>query len=333
MRRGSATPSRTWLSTVFLVLITLACTAAASAQTPAVTTLLPNVTTVPPEESTQQAPPPLPQSSPTPQASPTPPVPKASPTPSLERRFFRNLLRDQRAIWTSPLRVRGDDARWLAPLGVSTAALIATDRRTAGVVEDDSDRFNESAAVSSFGSFYTLGGVAVAFYIVGRGTGNARARETGLLSLQALANGTIVSGVLKRVTQRPRPLQESGHGRFFDEGNSFPSGHAVNVWSVATVVAEEYRDRPLVRYGAYGLATAVSLSRYTGRRHFLSDVLAGSAIGYGIGRYVYRKHHDPNLGSPGDRDTLHERSKLLPSILPSYDHRTRGYGLGLTWSF
>jgi hypothetical protein len=60
------------------------------------------------------------------------PSPQAQPTPSLERRFFKNILRDQRDIWTSPLRLSSDDAKWLVPLGASTAALIATDRRTAG---------------------------------------------------------------------------------------------------------------------------------------------------------------------------------------------------------
>src|SRR3989442_14313703 len=55
-------------------------------------------------------------------------TPQPSPTPSLERKFLRNILRDQRAIWTSPLHVQKEDAKWLVPLGLSTAALIATCR-------------------------------------------------------------------------------------------------------------------------------------------------------------------------------------------------------------
>lgn len=294
-------------------------------------------TSVPPVSQPTAISKPAPQTSPTPQTSPLPetsPTPQASPTPpSLERRFFRNLLRDQRAIWTSPLRVRGDDARFLAPLGAATAALIATDRRTAGALDDDDERLDVSRGVSAAGSFYASGGTALAFYLVGRGTGNARARETGLLAAEALINGSIVSGVLKAATQRPRPREERGHGRFFDEGNSFPSGHAISAWSVATVVAQEYHDRPLIRFSAYGIAAAVSASRYTGRKHFLSDALVGSAIGYGIGRYVYRKHHDPNLDSRGDVDARRDGSQLLPLILPNYDRRTRSYGLGLSWGF
>jgi membrane-associated phospholipid phosphatase len=103
-------------------------------------------------------------------------------------------------------------------------------------------------------------------------------------------------------------------------------------WSLATVVAEEYRDRPVVRFGAYGLATAVSLSRYTGHNHFLSDVLIGSAAGYGIGRYVYKTHHDPNLdGISQSKPPTH--SKLFPLIAPAYSRSARVYGLALAWDF
>jgi membrane-associated phospholipid phosphatase len=130
------------------------------------------------------------------------------------------------------------------PLGATTLALIATDRRTASELDDDDDfRLDVSRGVSALGGIYTTGGIAATFYIVGRRIGNARARETGLLSMEALANGAAVYGVLKRVSQRPRPRQENGHARFFDEGNAFPSGHAVNAWSVATVIAYEYADR------------------------------------------------------------------------------------------
>src|SRR6266478_1345952 len=124
-------------------------------------------------------------------------TPSPSPTPSLERQFFKNILRDQRAIWTSPLHVHEDDAKWLAPLGLSAAALIATDRRTAGALHDDRLRLNISRDVSYLGSGYGTSVVTAAFYLVGRKTGNARARETGILGGEALINSGVVAAVLK----------------------------------------------------------------------------------------------------------------------------------------
>ena len=266
----------------------------------------------------------------------TPVTPAASPAPSptLERRFFKNILRDQRAIWTSPLRINGKDAKWLAPLALSTAALIATDRHTAGALTDHRDRINASRIVSYAGALYTTGSVAAVFYIVGRGRGNLRARETGLLGAQALINGQIVSQALKISTQRPRPLEGDGRGRFFDGGRAFPSGHAVSAWSLATVVAQEYRHKKFVRFTAYGLAAAVSASRFTGRKHFISDVLVGSAIGYGIGRYVYDTHHDPSIDSDeGVTAAGAINSRLFPVIAPHYNRRGHIHGARLTWNF
>jgi membrane-associated phospholipid phosphatase len=181
-----------------------------------------------------------------------------------------------------------------------------------------------------------------AFYLAGRATGNGRARETGLLGAEALIDGGVVFSVLKNISQRQRPDHDEGQGEFFEGGHSFPSGHATGAWALATVVANEYRHRRLVQVGAYGLATAVSVSRFTGRNHFLSDVLIGSAIGYGIGRYVYRTHHDQALDASG-ADTSQEdeteagresaRSRLVPFAAPSFSRARREYGLALSWSF
>jgi hypothetical protein len=264
--------------------------------------------------------------------------PQPSPTPSLERRFVGNILRDQRAIWTSPFNVERSDAKWLAPLGVSTVVLVATDRHSAGELAEGGSnptRLRISRDISRGGSFYTTGAIAGTFYLVGRAAKNARARETGLLSAEALLDSGIVTTGLKTVSQRPRPRVDDASGEFFDRGDSFPSGHASSIWSVATVIAYEYgRGRPLVRFGAYGLATAVSLSRYTERKHFLSDVLVGSAIGFGIGRYVYRTHHDPSLDS-GDGSVKGggASSKLIPLASPIYSRAEKAYGLTLAWNF
>lgn len=70
------------------------------------------------------------------------PTPQASPAPSLEKRFFKNILRDQRSIWTSPLHLGRGDAKWAVPLGLSTAALLATDQET--------DEFGHSRVRTTF---------------------------------------------------------------------------------------------------------------------------------------------------------------------------------------
>ena len=61
------------------------------------------------------------------------------------------------------------------------------------------------------------------------------------------------------------------------------------------MLAHEYPG-PLTKFFAYGLASAVTLTRVTSQQHFASDAFIGSALGWYIGRQVYRAHHDPELG-------------------------------------
>ncbi len=280
-----------------------------------------------------QAPQPTPKAI-IPAASPSSsPAPRAKTAP-LERQLFKNILRDQAAIWTAPLHIRRADAAWLLPLGVSSAALIATDQRTSFALRDKQKLVSVSHAVSYPGSGYGSTGIVSAFYLIGLARHDARARETGLLAAEALIDASIVSVTLKGITQRPRPLYDNSRGRFFHGGTSFPSGHAAGVWAIASVIADEYKHRPLVRFGAYGLATAVSVARYTGRNHYLGDSIVGGAIGYGTGRYVYRKHHNPQNDSFAAEEVDNGlRSKFFPMITPRYDRRRGDYGATLTWGF
>ena len=106
------------------------------------------------------------------------PTPSASPT--LERQFFKNILRDQKAIWTAPFHLEKSDARWLMPLGVGTAALIATDRTTAKEVTEFDDQLGASRVISYPGATYSPAIVGAVFYVAGRVLHDQRARESGL---------------------------------------------------------------------------------------------------------------------------------------------------------
>jgi membrane-associated phospholipid phosphatase len=263
------------------------------------------------------------------------PSPSASSTPTLERQFIKNILRDQKAIWTSPLHMHRRDARWLAPLGVGTAALIATDRDTADEIAEFDDQLQVSRVVSYPGSTYGAAAIAGTFYLAGRFEHNDRARETGLLSLEALVDSEIVVVGLKAITERRRP-HNVHQGDFFKGGRSFPSGHSIHAWSVATVIAQEYSAHRWARISTYAVASAVSIARYTGEKQFLSDVLVGSAMGYGIGRYVYRTHHRKSAGavSGGDAEEESElHSSRWPRIAPEFNRHAREYGVTLAWSF
>ena len=265
------------------------------------------------------------------------PTPVASPTPTLEHEFFKNVLRDQKVIWTAPLHLHQRDGRWLAPIGLGAAALIATDRRTGDEMAESTSQLNASRIVSYAGSTYGVAAVAGAFYVAGRAGHNRRARETGVLGAEALLDSAIVVTALKEITQRTRPSGGRSRSDFFDGGSSFPSGHSIEAWSLATVIANEYHDHLPVQIAAYGIASAVSVARFTGQKHYLSDVLVGSAMGYGIGRYVYRTHHltrsRPGNGGEEEAALSEGRSKRSLFVMPMYSRMARAYGVAATWSF
>src|SRR4051794_7831761 len=256
------------------------------------------------------------------------PTPTPSPTPSLEHEFLKNILHDQKSIWTAPFHLERSDAKWVVPGSIGLMALFTTDRITGDEIFEANRQIHLSTGISYAGSIYGLGAVATTFYLVGRKKGDYRARETGLLSAEALIDSAIVEGVLKGVTQRARPLDGIERSEFFDGGNSFPSGHSTQAWAVATVIANEYKHRPAVQIAAYGIASAISVARFTGHKHYISDVVAGSALGYGIGKFVFKTHHRESL----DDDGAITRS-AWPLITPQYNRQARQYSVALTWNF
>src|ERR1043165_1715260 len=249
-----------------------------------------------------------------------------SPTPTLEREFFKNILSDQKAIWTAPFHLERSDMKWVIPSAVGWMALVTTDRITGDEIFEADRQVNASRWISNAGSVYGLGAAATTFYLIGRKKNDYRARETGVLSAEAMINSIIVEGALKGITQRARPLDGHERSEFFDGGSSFPSGHSTQAWAVATVIAHEYKDRPAVQIAAYGIASAVSVARFTGHKHYLSDVVAGSALGFGIGRYVYGAHHRESSDGSVTRSAW-------PTIMPEYNRAARQYGVALTWNF
>lgn len=219
------------------------------------------------------------------------------PQNQLFKPFFRHLAGDQKNFWTAPVRMKSDDGKLFAPFAAFTGALIAGDSWISRQVPDAPSQLKRSQNFSNYAA-YSLVGAAGSAYLWGHLSHNDHLGETGFLAGEAALNSTAVAYLLKTVTQRPRPLESGGMGTFFQGGSSFPSEHAAIAWSVASVVAHEYPG-PLTQLAAYGLASTVTMTRVTGKQHFASDVIIGSALGWYFGRQVYRAHHDPELGGAG----------------------------------
>jgi hypothetical protein len=207
---------------------------------------------------------------------------------SVERSAAHNFIRDQQWFWTSPLRIRENHLPVLLPFTFATAAVISSDQAIERHLPDSQSTIHRSRTFSDAGAAAFVAAGAGA-YLWGRASQNDHLRATGVLSTEALVNSLVAAEVIKLATGRERPLQGDGRGDWFQGGQSFPSQHAAASWSVATVLASQYPGW-LTRLFAYGGAAAVSAARVTGRKHFASDVLVGSALGWYMGQHVVRVH-------------------------------------------
>jgi len=104
--------------------------------------------------------------------------------------------------------------------------------------------------------------------------------ETARTALLVLAPTNAAVEVLKRLTDRTRP-----DGEHQPSNASFPSSHAANIFALAVVLGRRWRRfMPLFVL----VALAVAVSRVYLNRHWLSDVVVGSAIGVGTAVWVAR---------------------------------------------
>lgn len=205
-----------------------------------------------------------------------------------------HLLRDQGTIWSSPVHLNGGDLKVLVPLTLATGAAIATDYRAMTQVVPINPTLNQHSIDASNALIGGFIAAPVAFYGLGRFKQNAHQSEAGILNGEAMVDGVVVEEGMRLIFRRERPDVDGNKGHFFqsDAGTdgSFPSLHSVVAWSGAAVLAGEYPSW-WSKLFFYSAATGVSITRVLGRQHFPSDVVVGSAVGWLVGRYVFRARH------------------------------------------
>ncbi len=219
-------------------------------------------------------------------------------------RCWKDLAHDQAGIWISPLHIQSRDMLWLIPFGGATGAALHYDARAQEALGIDQSRINTSNRITQFGSPLATFGEGVALYLGGRLSHNEHLAETGRLGAEAVIDAGLVTEAFKLAANRERPDEGNGRGGFWSHGTrqyslngSFPSGHATTSWALARVMASEYPNK-WTQLAVYAFATAISVTRVTGRKHFPSDVLVGSTFGYLIGGYVVH-HHAARYGNSG----------------------------------
>jgi membrane-associated phospholipid phosphatase len=205
--------------------------------------------------------------------------------------FVKSALEDTKLYFTAPLR--WDEEDWIA-FGGALAAV--------GVAHEFDDKVRSHFAT---GSKAVLNGedrnslrdaAPTAAIIAGTGLYSVFIRDVdGYKETWALVEAGLLSGttaeVLGLAAGRERPDATLSPNQWRQGGDSFPSLHVTTAFAIGTVFAESGNDeyRWIRRIIGYGVAGATGYVRINENVHWLSDTVAGAALGIATARFVLNR--------------------------------------------
>ena len=221
-----------------------------------------------------------------------------------EHPSITTLLPDTRVVG----RVAGDltgaaqkatEINWLRVAALGTSTVLAS-----STLDNRAFRFANNHAESSWlkngvrvGNAIPWIALAGSAAVALDGSDPARSR-TAYAATEAGATALLVATGLKYVVGRARPeagLGKSDFQHFSSDSDhqAFPSRHTVAAWAVATPYALEYGT-----WLPYGIAALTNFARVGSREHWVSDTVAGSLIGYGVGRIFWESSRARGKNEP-----------------------------------
>ena len=219
-------------------------------------------------------------------------VPAADPPQEGSGTVWPSLKSDIAAYFTAPLHWDGRDWIWFAGVVAATGAshhydtdvrehFIKTEGPTVG--QNSHDAQDAAPTVAVFLGTWLYAGVIDSS--AGRHEVWAMAEAAGLSGVTAYA--------LKYAAGREDPYQTADPNAWREGGRSFPSFHSTAAFAVGTVLAESGNDeyRWVRRFLGYGLGVATSYERLRHNAHWLSDTVAGSALGIASAHFVLDRDH------------------------------------------
>lgn len=219
-----------------------------------------------------------------------------TPAPKVSRAYsglFRDTIHDFRGLAsTRPLTILGIGA-------IAAAAAHVADPSMTSMLATERASFLRPG--ETIGSARMQLAAAVVTFAAGHVTGNAKVTAVGADLVSANIVAQTLTGAVKMSVRRGRP-----DGTQF----SFPSGHTSVSFASATVLQRHFGWKAGVP--AYAVASYVAASRIHDKRHFLSDVAFGAAVGIVSGWTVTMGHGDAQV-------------TMTPVAAPG------GAGLSLSW--
>jgi len=205
---------------------------------------------------------------------------------------FQTVLEDTKQYFTAPIRWDAED--W-AFFGGALVAIVAShqfdDKVRHHFESGPNDGLNggkdKNSIRDALPTLALIGGTGFFAVVSGNSDGY---RETVAL-LEAGVFSGITAEALGLAGGRERPDATTSPNRWRAGGDSFPSLHTSVAFAVGTVFAESGSDdyRWIRRFLGYGIAGATAFIRVKEDDHWVSDAVAGAALGLATASFVLNR--------------------------------------------
>lgn len=216
--------------------------------------------------------------------------------------YLKSYLLDTRDIFIAPVQWSRGEALAAFSVAATGAVLFTQDKSIQAFFQRNRSVAGDNCTIygmEPWGSgLYSMSTMAL-FYLHGLAFNNDRSTRTALLGLKTYIITGLVLRIPKQLAGRHRPHHDmppdpknwEGPVGYSSHFTSFPSGHTVSVFAVATIVASEYKNTPWVPLLSYTIATATGVSRMYDNKHWASDVFIGAAMGFAMGKLIYKRNN------------------------------------------
>jgi membrane-associated phospholipid phosphatase len=207
------------------------------------------------------------------------------------------LASDIRHYFTAPLHWDRNDWAWFggALLAIGASHHYDTQVRTHFIkmeglqtnAKDAQDTLPTAAVLAATWGYATL-------------INDDNGRREAWAMFEAAGLSSVTAYALKYIAERQGPDQGSSPNEWRKSGgNSFPSWHSTAAFAAGTVLAESGNDeyRWVRRLLGYGLGAATSYERLKHNAHWLSDTVAGAALGVASAHFTMRRTYRTNEDS------------------------------------
>lgn len=203
-------------------------------------------------------------------------------------------------VLTSPFGWEGKDFILAGGVITAVAGSFLLDDEIRKLVLKNKSEFNENVSERA-GHLYStvlyVGPASLLFYFSGVAFENLWIRKTGQMLIEAVIITGIAQIPLSITTGRARPFFNEGNNSFKlfagidDNRASFFSGHSMIAFSFSTILSGQINNI-WASFGLYSLAVLGPFSRMYKDKHWFSDSILGSALGYFVGQSILNWHKE-----------------------------------------